>query len=96
MFDAAQLQSTMTQGDQQANLLLGAIHFLNRVVPLIFEDKEFFMKSMWHEQPSFGNQVNAILILEAVSILLFKPGFTIKPMPEPTQQVHYFGKCLQH
>jgi hypothetical protein len=84
MHDAASSPSTSRKpGDQASNLLLGAIHFLNRVVPLIFEDKEFLMRSMWHEQALFGNQINAIQILEALSILYFLPGFTIAPFKDP-------------
>jgi hypothetical protein len=59
MHDAASQPSAMKTGDASCKLLMGAIHFLNRTVPLIFEDKEFFMRSMWHEQSFFGNQINA-------------------------------------
>ena len=53
-----------------------------RVIPLIFEDKEFFMRSMWHEQAFFNNQINALKLMESISLLLFKPGFTIKPLDD--------------
>ena len=53
-----------------------------RVVPLIFEDKEFFMRSMWHEQAFFNNQINATKLMESISLLLFMPGYTIKPLDE--------------
>lgn len=52
------------------------------MVPLIFEDKEFFMRSMWHEQAFFNNQINSIKLMEAISLLLFKPGFTIQPLDD--------------
>jgi hypothetical protein len=42
-------------GGNTSKLVKGAIHFLNRVLPLIYEDKEFYMRSMWQEQPSFNN-----------------------------------------
>lgn len=63
-------------------MLQGAINLIARVIPLIFEDKEFFMRAMWHEQAFFSNQVNALLLMESISILLFKPGFTIAPLPQ--------------
>ena len=63
-------------------MLQGAINLIARVIPLIFEDKEFFMRAMWHEQAFFNNQVNALLLMESISILLFKPGFTIAPLPQ--------------
>jgi len=49
MHDAASQPSAMTNGDATSKLVRGAIHFLNRTVPLIFEDKEFFMRAFWHE-----------------------------------------------
>lgn len=73
-------------------MLQGAIHFLNRTLPLIFEDKEFFMRLMWHEQAYFGNQINAIKIMEAISLLLFKQGFTILPFTDAQMQPEYYGK----
>lgn len=75
MHDAASQPSVL--GDAPTKVTRGAVHFLNRVVPLIFEDKEFFMRSMWHEQSLFNNQINATQIMEAICILLFKPGFAI-------------------
>lgn len=48
MFDAAYQPGSIT--DVTTKLILGAIHFLNRTLPLIYEDKDFFMKAMWQEQ----------------------------------------------
>jgi hypothetical protein len=73
-------------------LVSGAIHFLNRVVPLIYEDKEFYMRAMWHEQPMFNKQLNAIVIVEAISILLFKPGFCVTAPTDAGWQPNYYGK----
>jgi hypothetical protein len=50
---------------------------LIRTFPLLFEDKEIMMRCMWREQALFGNQVNALKMMDAISILLFKPGFTV-------------------
>lgn len=58
-------------------MVRGAIHVLIRTFPLLFEDKDLLMRTMWREQALFGNQINAIRMMEAVSILLFKPGFTV-------------------
>jgi hypothetical protein len=32
---------------------------------------------MWREQALFNSQINAIAMMEAISLLLFKEGFTI-------------------
>ena len=63
-------------------MLQGSINLIARVVPLIFEDKEFFMRAMWHEQAFFNNQINAIKLMESISLLLFKPGFTIRALDD--------------
>ena len=70
----------------------GAINVLIRLLPLIFEDKEFFMRAMWHEQSFFNNQINALVLMDALSVLLFKPGFTIGAL-EPGVSPQPFGKC---
>ena len=38
------------------------------------------MRVMWHEQAFFNNQINALKLMESISLLLFKPGFTILPL----------------
>lgn len=93
MHDAASQPSQMTNGDATCKCVKGAIHFLNRTVPLIFEDKEFFMRAMWHEQSFFNNQINATQIMDAICILLFKQGFTIMPLKEQGEP-NYFGKFV--
>jgi hypothetical protein len=55
MFDVAVQQVEVNQRLEEYKILKGAIHVLTRILPLIFEDKEFFMRSMWHEQPYFHN-----------------------------------------
>jgi len=60
----------------------GAIHILTRVFPLLFEDKDLLLRAMWREQAFFNNQINALLMMEAISLLLFKPGFTIGEIPD--------------
>lgn len=79
MNDVAMSMPALTPGRDESKVLQGAINIIVRVVPLIFEDKEFFMRSMWHEQSFFNNQINALKLMDALSILLFKPGFTIAP-----------------
>lgn len=75
-------------------MLKGSINVLARFLPLIFEDKEFFMRSMWHEQPFFNNQVNALRLMEAISILLFKPGFTIQSLNGANPQLFAIDENL--
>ena len=38
------------------------------------------MRAMWHEQAFFNNQINSLKLMESISLLLFKPGFTIAPL----------------
>ena len=91
MHEAAMQQVDMVFGDEKSRVVAGAIHFLNRVFPLIFEDKEIFMRALWFEQAFFNNQVNALAIMDSIAILLFKPGFTIQALPEGKSGNH-FGK----
>jgi len=55
MFEVATQQVEVNPKRDEYRSLKGAINVLIRVLPLIFEDKEFFMRSMWHEQPYFNN-----------------------------------------
>jgi hypothetical protein len=63
--------------DNHKRLLKGSLHLITRVFPLLFEDKDLLMRAMWREQALFGNQINALKMMESISILLFKPGFTV-------------------
>jgi High-temperature-induced dauer-formation protein len=69
--------------------LKGCINILLRTFPLMFEDKELLMRCMWREQALFGNQLNAILMMESISLLLFKPGFTIQDVPAGLDLQYY-------
>ena len=79
MHDCALQMKALSAGRKETKILRGAINLVARCIPLIFEDKEFFMRSMWHEQAFFNNQINAIKLMDSISVLLFKPGFTIAP-----------------
>ena len=48
------------------------------------------MRSMWREQALFGNQINALNMMEAISILLFKPGFSVQEVPDGLE-LQYYG-----
>ena len=37
----------------------------------------------------FNSQINAITMMEAISLLLFKEGFTIQPMPDGVSAQYY-------
>ena len=76
MHDAATQFKELTD-ETMIQRVKGAIHILNRIFPLLFEEKELFIRTMWREQALFNNQVNAISMMESISILLFKEGFTI-------------------
>jgi hypothetical protein len=90
MHDIATQYKTITD-ENHKNILKGAINVLIRTFPLLFEDKELLMRCMWREQALFGNQVNAIKMMESISILLFKPGFTIQDIPGGLD-LQYYGK----
>ena len=49
MHDSAMNHPTVDKDSEDGKILSGSINLISRVVPLIFEDKEFFMRSMWHE-----------------------------------------------
>ena len=68
--------------DNHTKLLKGSLHLITRVFPLLFEDKDLLMRAMWREQALFGNQINALKMMESISILLFKPGFTVQDVPD--------------
>jgi hypothetical protein len=67
--------------EPDAAKLRGAIHVLNRTFPLLLEDKDMFIECMWREKPFFNSQINAISMMEAISVLNFKEGFTIEQVP---------------
>jgi hypothetical protein len=94
MFEVATQQVEVNPKLDECRILKGAVNLLVRILPLIFEDKEFFMRSMWHEQPYFNNQVNALRLLEAISILLFKPGFTIQSLNGVQPQMYAIDENL--
>jgi hypothetical protein len=54
MHDIA-IQHKVITDENHRRILKGGIHLLIRVFPLMFEDKEFLMRSMWREQALFGN-----------------------------------------
>jgi hypothetical protein len=89
MHDAATQMKVITD-EVQISKVKGAIHVLNRIFPLLFEDKELFIRCMWREQALFNNQINAINMMESISLLLFKEGFTIQPLPDGVSP-QYFG-----
>lgn len=89
MHNAATDEKVLTN-EEQIQRLKGAIHVLNRIIPLLFEDKELLIRSMWREQALFNNQINAIFLMESISLLLFKEGFTVAPLPNGTA-LKYFG-----
>ena len=71
----------------------GAIHILTRVFPILFEDKDLLLRFMWKDNPFFKDQINALMMMEAMCLLMFKPGFTIQEVPDGLE-MNYFGKKL--
>lgn len=43
------------QKDEDIAKLKGSIHVLNRIFPLLFEDKDLFIRCMWREQALFNS-----------------------------------------
>ena len=48
-------QLKVISSDEDAARLKGAIHLLTRVFPLLFEEKELFIRCMWREQALFNS-----------------------------------------
>jgi hypothetical protein len=88
MHDGA-TQNKVLQKEEDVTKVKGAIHVLNRIFPLLFEEKELFIRCMWREQALFNSQINAIAMMEAISLLLFKEGFTIQPLPDGVSAQYY-------
>jgi len=53
--EAANPHKKLSSKDPLIKQTKGAIHILTRCLPLIFEDKDFYMKAMWEEQAEFWN-----------------------------------------
>ena len=49
MHDSAINIATLQNSTAEYAMLQGSCNLIARVLPLIFEEKEFFMRSMWHE-----------------------------------------------
>lgn len=54
MHDIAIANRPVTGEDELAKLK-GAIHVLTRIFPLLFEEKELFIRCMWREQALFDS-----------------------------------------
>ena len=48
MHDGA-TQNKVLQKEEEVTQVKGAIHVLNRIFPLLFEEKELFIRCMWRE-----------------------------------------------
>lgn len=48
MHDIAKANRAVTSEDELSKLK-GAIHVLNRIFPLLFEEKDLFIRCMWRE-----------------------------------------------
>jgi hypothetical protein len=59
--------------------------------PILFENKDTMSRIIWREHPQFPGQSNSLFLMEAISCLLFKPGFTVKEV-EPNAELNLFGK----
>jgi High-temperature-induced dauer-formation protein len=86
----AAIQYKVLSDDIKKKTVKGAIHLLTRMFPLLFEDKELLMRAMWREQALFGNQINALNMMEAISLLLFKPGYTVIEVADGIE-LQYYG-----
>lgn len=54
MHDGA-TQNKVLQKEEDVTKVKGAIHVLNRIFPLLFEEKELFIRCMWREQALFNS-----------------------------------------
>jgi len=88
MHDIAVNYKVITEETHQKTLK-GCLNLLIRIFPLLYEDKELLMRCMWREQAFFQNQINAIKMMESISLLLFKPGFSIQDVPAGLDLQYY-------
>jgi len=80
----------LIESEDRKRALRGAIHLLTRIFPIVLEDRDqLIMKLFWKEDPHF-RQINALLLMEAISLLLFKPGFTIAPLDDPAAEIQFY------
>ena len=49
MHDSATQIVTVDKNSSECKTLQGAVNLIARVIPLIFEEKDFLMRAMWHE-----------------------------------------------
>ena len=54
MHDCA-TQTKVLSKEEDIAKVKGAIHVLNRIFPLLFEEKELFIRCMWREQALFNS-----------------------------------------
>jgi hypothetical protein len=62
----------------QINIMKGCINILTRFLPYIMDDKAYLDKVLWdgEEEETYG-----IKLCDGILNMLFKPGFTIRPLP---------------
>lgn len=89
MNDNAKNTLNLTNPDNISSVK-GAIHVVHRIFPILFEEKDTLFRIMWREHPQFPGQTNALYLMEAISLLLFKPGFTIKEVGSEVD-LNYFA-----
>lgn len=72
---------------QVISVLKGAINLLSKFLPFIIDNKAFMDKVMWEdEEVPYG-----VKLCESILILLFKPGFGIRSLPEGSRNTNKRG-----
>jgi hypothetical protein len=90
MYEASTQMINLTS-PEKIRAVKGAIHIVHRMYPIFFENKDTMFRIMWLEHPQFPGQINSLFLMEAISCLLFKPGFTIKEV-DSNAELSLFGK----
>lgn len=83
LYNKATILDTFTEVND-ISVTKGAINLLTKFLPFIIDNKAYMDKIMWEdEKVPYGAKLS-----ESILILLFKPGFTIRPLPEESKNTN--------
>ena len=90
LYEAATQTVNLSSPEKQKSVK-GALHIIHRIFPILFEEKDTMFRIMWRDDSNFPGQINALHLMESISLLLFKPGFTIKEVSQ-NAELNYYSK----
>lgn len=77
IFQTYAYDTDIIEDDSQTNLIKGCINVLTRFLPFIMDDKAYLDKVLWDGEEPYG-----IKLCDTILYMLFKPGFTIRPLED--------------